>query len=110
MSSSPYIDNLNFIRKDNLNKIIYYSTSEHNSKNKFEYLIEKIKGNIDFLMVSENKLNGISPTDQFIIYVLNAHIRIYPNMNEGGITLFVKDGITAKFLSFATSPTGYFLC
>ena len=40
MSSSPYIDNLNFIRKDNLNKTIYYSTSEHSSKNKFEYLIK----------------------------------------------------------------------
>ena len=110
MSSSLYADNLKFIRRDNVNKIIIAHLNINSIRNKFNFLVEKINDNVDLLMVSETKLDDTFPTDQFIIDGFNAPFRLDRNGNGGGIMLFVREGIPAKFLSFATSPTeGFFV-
>ena len=56
-------------------------------------------------MISETKLDDTFPTWQFLIDGFKTPFRLDRNKNGGGIMLFVREGIPAKFLSFASSPT-----
>ena len=51
MSNSPYADNLKFIRKDNLNKLIIAHLNINSIRNKFDFLVDKIKKNVDIMMI-----------------------------------------------------------
>ena len=55
MSNSPYADNLKFIRKDNLDKLIIVHLNINSIRNTFDFLVDKIKGNVDIMMISETK-------------------------------------------------------
>ena len=74
-------------------------------KNKFDYLIEQITGNIDILMISETKLDSCFPTGQFLINDYSDPFRIDRNSQGGGIMLYVGEDIPSKFLGVETSPT-----
>ena len=50
------------------------------------FLVDQIKGNIDFLMVRETQLDESLPQSQFKI---SGFSRLDGNSNGGGITLFV---------------------
>ena len=60
MYNSPYADNLKFIRKDNLNKLIIAHLHINSIRNKFDFLVHKIKGNVDIMMISEIKFYSSS--------------------------------------------------
>ena len=51
MSNSPYADNLKFIHKDNLNKLIIAHLNINSIRNKFDFLVDEIKENVDIMMV-----------------------------------------------------------
>ena len=74
-------------------------------KNKFDYLIEQITGNIDILTISETKLDSCFPTGQFLINGYSDPFRIDRNSQGGGIMLYVGEDIPSKFLGVETSPT-----
>ena len=109
MSSSPYADNLKFIRKDNWNKLIIAYLNINSIRNKFDFLVDKIMGNVDIMMISETKLDNTFPNGQFLIDGFNEPIRTDKNKNGGGILLFIKEDIPTKVLSFETSPIEGFL-
>ena len=44
---------LNSLRKDNLDKLIFAHLSINSIRNKFNYLSEQIRGNVDILLVSD---------------------------------------------------------
>ena len=79
MSNSPYSDNLKFIRKDNLNKLIIAHLNINSIRNKFDFLVDKIKGNVDIMMISETKLDNTFPNGQFLIDGFNEPIRLDRN-------------------------------
>ena len=55
------IESLKAIRKRNVNRIVVAHLNINSLKNKFDYLIEQITGNIDILMISETKLDNSLP-------------------------------------------------
>ena len=59
MSNSPYADILKFIREDNLNKLIIAQLDINSIRKKFDFLVDKIKGNVDIMMISETKLKSV---------------------------------------------------
>ena len=61
------IESLKAIRKRNLNRIVVAHLNINSLRNKFDYLIEQITGNIDILMISETKLDSSFPMGQFLI-------------------------------------------
>ena len=63
------IESIKAIRKRDLSRIVVAHLNINSLKNKFDYLIEKITGNIDILMISETKLDNSFPTGQFLINV-----------------------------------------
>ena len=78
------IESLKAIRKRNLNRIVVAHLNINSLRNKFDYLIEQITGNIDILMISETKLDSSFPTGQFLINGYSEPFKIDRN-SQGGV-------------------------
>ena len=48
---------LNFLQKDNLEKLIFVHLNINSIRNKHDYVSEQIRGNVDILLVSETKID-----------------------------------------------------
>ena len=99
------IESLKAIQKHNLNRIVVTHLNINSLRNKFDYLIEQITGNIDILMISETKLDSSFPIGQFLINGYSEPFRIDRNSQGGGIMLYVREDIPSKLLKVETSPT-----
>ena len=77
---------LNLVSRGDLNKIIIAHLNINSIRNKFDRFVDKVKGNLDILLISETKLEDSTP------------IRLDRNKNGGSITLFVQDDIPVKLL------------
>ena len=71
------------------NKLIVAHLNINSLRNKFEFLVEFIRGKVDILMISETK---------------NVPFRLDRNINGGGIMLFIREDIPAKLIASETSP------
>ena len=69
-------------------------------RNKFDILTDQITGNVDVMIISETKLDVSFPESQFKIPGYSSPFRLDRDQNGGGIMVFVREDITAKFLSF----------
>ena len=68
-------------------------------QNKFDYLADIIKGNIDILMISETKVDDSFQDDQFFLDDFGTPFRLDQSRNGGGNMLFNRYDITAKVVS-----------
>ena len=66
-------------------------------------LQEVIGNNIDVLLISETKLDASFPSSQFILDGLTTPYRLDRTQYEGGIVLFMREGIPSKLLNADTS-------
>ena len=73
-------------------------------RNKYDILTDQITGNVDVMVISETKLDDSFPENQFKIPVYFSSFRLDRDQNGGGIVVFVREYITAKFLSFEDKP------
>ena len=73
------IETLKAIRKHNLNRIVVAHLHINSLRNKSDYLIEQITGNIDILMILETKLDSSFPTGQFLVNGYSEPFRIDQN-------------------------------
>ena len=62
MKDSGEVKDLAHFRKCNQNKLVIAHININSLRNKFELLTEKIKGNVDILLIERNKLNEYFPT------------------------------------------------
>ena len=99
------VESLKSILKRNLNRIVVAHLNINSLRNKFDYLIEQIMGNIDILMISETKLDSSFPIGQFLINSYSEPFRIDRNNQGGGIMLYVREDIPSKLVGVETSPT-----
>ena len=53
----------------------------------------QVEGNADVVMISETKLDGTFPVDQFVFEGFRKPFRIDRNKNGNGILLFVREDI-----------------
>ena len=104
MSKHSYADDLKYICLDNLNKLVIVHLNINSIRNKFDFFLEKIKGNVDILMLSETKLDDSFPMGQFLIDNFSEPIRVDRNKNGGGILLYIREDIPSNILSFETLP------
>ena len=80
-------------------------------RNKFDILTDQITGNVDqitgnvvVIVISETKLDDSFPESQFEIPGYFTPFRLDRYQNGGGFIVFVREDITAKFLSFGNKP------
>ena len=104
MYKHSHADDLKYIRLDNLNKLVIAHLNINSIRNKLDLLVEKTKGNVDILMMSETKLDDSFPMVQFLIDSFSEPIRLDRNKNGGGILLYIREDIPSNILSFETLP------
>ena len=63
---------------------------------KFEPLCSMVKDSIDFLVITESKLDDTFPQGQFQIEGFTRPIRLDRNRDGGGLIIFIRDGLTCR--------------
>ena len=91
-------DYLSSFRKSNLNRLIFAHLNINSIRNKFDQLVNGIKGNIDILMISETKLDDSFPSMQFLIEGFGPPFRSDRNSHGGGILVYVREDIPCKLI------------
>ena len=73
-------------------------------RNKFNLVAKQIKGIIDMLVLSETNLEESFPVGQFRIPGYTSTFRLDRDQHVGGIAVFIREDIPAKFSSADTKP------
>ena len=73
---------------------------------KFEPLIDMIGGSIDFLLVTETKLDDTFPRGQFEIDGFAKPVRLDRNRNGGGLMVFMRNDLPCHELKSHEFPDG----
>ena len=63
-----------------------------------------MKGIIDVLVISGNKLDESFPVDQFRIPGYTSPFRLDRDQHDGEIMVFIREDVPAKFLSADSKP------
>ena len=109
-SNSYFGDQLSSLRKKNLNRLIFAHLNINSIRNKFDQLVNGIKGNIDIMMISETKLDDSFPSMQFLIEGYGPPYRLDRNSYGGGILVYVREDIPCKFFPMKNcSIEGFFI-
>ena len=88
-----------------MKKLIIAHLNINSLRNKFEFLVDQIKGKVDLLMVSETKLDESFPQGQFKISGFSRPFRLDRNsIVIRRIMLFVREDIPAKLIFTEVSP------
>ena len=93
------ITNLNFIRKDNFNRLVLAHININLIRNKFD-----IANNVDILMISETKLDNSFAEGQSLIPEYRSPYHFDRNCRGRDIMLYVRQDIPPKTLSTENQP------
>ena len=109
-SNSYFGDQLNLLQTKNLNRLILAHLNINSTRNKFDHLVNGIKGNITVLMISKTKLDDSFPSMQFLIEGYGPPYRLDPNSHGGGILVYVREDIPCKLIPMKNCTIeGFFL-
>ena len=86
------------LKEKNSERPIIAHLNINSISSKFEPLISMIKDSIDFLLVTESKLDDTFPKGQFQIEGYARPLRLDRTRNGGGLIVFVRDDLTCKEL------------
>ena len=101
--NSVSVGSIRDVRKRNLKRIILGHLNINSVRNKFDLLVDQIKGNVDIMVISETKLDESFPNGQFIIPGYALPCRLDCNQFGGGIMVFVREDIPSRVLSLNKS-------
>ena len=90
--------------RENANKLVFALININSLRNKFELLVDQVKGNIDVLMISETKIDDSFPLGNFLIGGFSKPYRLDCDSLGGGILLYVREDIPSNLLEVETKP------
>ena len=106
----PSYSNLKSVQGKNLRQINFAHLNINSLRNKFDALVDQIKGNFDILVKSETKFDESFPEGQFKVPSFTLSFRRDRNELGGGIMVFVREDIPSKVISKETlSKEGMFI-
>ena len=102
---------LKSLRTSNLHCIIIAQVNINSIRNKFEALVNGVRGNVDILMISETKNDDSFPLTQFLIEgLLTTPYRLDRNGSGGGILVYIRKDIRSKLIpTDFSNREGFFL-
>ena len=103
------LKDLKDLRNRNAHKIIIGHLNINSVRNKFKTLQEKIEKNIDIFLISETKINGSFPTEQFILEGFQKPFRLDRTDRGGGLLFYVRHGIPSKLVKAEDSYEAIFV-
>ena len=89
---------LDGLKKKNMERPVIAHLNINSISSKFEPLMSIIKDNVDFLLITESKLDDTFPVGQFQIEGFTRPIRLDRTRSGGGIIIFVRDDLTCNEL------------
>ena len=92
------------MRRENANKLVFAHININALRNKFELLVDQVKGNINVLMTSETKTVDSFPLGNFLIGDFSKPYRLHRDSLGGGILLYVREDIPSNLLEVDTKP------
>ena len=95
---------LKSIRRENTNKLVFAHIDINSLRNKFELLVDQVKGNIDVLMISETKIDDSFPLANFLIGGFSKPYRLDRDSLGEGILFYVREDIPSNLLEVETKP------
>ena len=95
---------LRSIRQENINKLVFAHINKNSLRNKFELLVDQVKGNIDVLMISETKIDDGFPLGNFLIGGFSKPYRLDRDSLGGCILLYVREDIPTNLTEVETKP------
>ena len=97
----------------NLHRIIIDQININSVRNKFEDLVNGVRGNVDILIISETKIDDSSPPPpptQFLIEGFTAPYRLDQNGLSVGILVYNREVIPSELIpSDFSNREGFFL-
>ena len=102
LESEYFEHKLKSLRTSNLHRIIIAQINVNSIRNKFEALVNRVRGNVDIVMISETKIDDSFSTKQFLIEGFTTPYRLDQNGSGGGILVYIREDIPSKLI-----PTGF---
>ena len=96
------------MRSENLNKLVFGHLNINSIGNKYEFLVEQVKGNTDAIMIAETEIDDNFPADNFVIDGYSTLYRLDRNSNDGGILLYIKEVIPSYLVATEKEPVERF--
>ena len=93
---------LKSLRCSNLNKLVLAQLNINSIRKKFELLSEQVRGNVDFLIVSEIKIDDSFTIGNFLIHGFSPPYRLHCDLKGGGIMLYIREAIPSNLLATYT--------
>ena len=84
------------IKNKNANRIAIAQLNINSVRNKFDFLNEMVRDNVDILLITETKIDSSFPIAQFQIDGYTTPYRLDRDENGGGILLYLRDDIPSK--------------
>ena len=72
-------------------KVILAHLNINSIRNKFDMLVDLIKGKVDILLISETKIDEIFLQSQFHIPGFSSPCRLDRTKNGGGILIYIRE-------------------
>ena len=89
---------LSNLKEKNSERPVIAHLNINSISSKFEPLVDMVQENVDFLVVTESKLDDTFPLGQFQIEGFSRPIRLDRTRNGGGIIIFARDDLTCNEL------------
>ena len=86
------------LKKKNIERPVIAHLNINSISSKFEPLTSMIKENVDFLLITESKLDDTFPMGQFQLQGFSRPIRLDRTRGGGGMIIFVRDDLTCNEL------------
>ena len=87
------------MRSENNHKLVFDHLNINSIRNKFEFIAEHIKGNIDVLIIFETKIDNMFPLGIFLMEGFSSFYRAAHDSHEGGIVLFIREDISLNLFA-----------
>ena len=95
---------LKSIHPENTNKLVFAHININSLRNKFELIVDQVKGNIDVLIISETKIVHSFPLGNFLIGGFSKTTKLDRDSLGGGILLYVREDIPSNLLEVERKP------
>ena len=97
-------EELNSLKINNLNRVIFGHLNINSIRNKFEDLKHIVKDKIDILLISETKIDNSFPASQFCIKGYSKPYRYDRDIFGGGIIAYFREDIPCRELKSHKMP------
>ena len=105
LANKSNIDKLKELLVNNLQNALFACLNVNSIRNKFKNLCSLLADKVNILTIAEIKLDGLFPTNQFLIKGFHQQFRFDISRNSGELLIYIKSSLPAKFLSNYTLPS-----